>query len=156
VIDRAAIIEALRVRVKAKCPSFVTVDTLVKTWDDVPASEQPCCLIALGSQSPTYSGSIGSPPTWSISATIYIYCRRAPQRSVLEIGRLLNELEGALEWQPSDMTGKGYPSGMGMTFQTTLGGLVQYARIAGEVMTDEGSLGDQQVAVVNVEMRASA
>jgi hypothetical protein len=46
-------------------------------------------------------------------------------------------------------------SPMGGATEQTLGGLVSYCRINGQINTDEGVLGDQAVAIIPIEILAN-
>lgn len=151
-IDRDALLDALTERFREKMPSLATCSRQVKHWDDTPEGEQPALFVALGRQSPSYT-TARAPAKWSLSATVYLYVRRVDDPSRPSLTKMLNEIEAALEWKAGDVSPPGaWPGGPGMNAQTTLGGKCSYARIAGDVVTDEGLLDVQQVAVLTVEM----
>jgi len=58
----------------------------------------------------------------------------------VQINQILDELEAALAPPP------------GPSFKQTLGGLVEHCWINGEIQTDEGTLGNQAVAIIPIRM----
>ena len=86
---------------------------------------------------------LGAPPVWTLSAEFYLYAHQsdpyAAPASVLN--PLLDAVEAALAAP--------YATGL-----QTLGlpAIVQHAYIAGRIVTDEGLLRDQGVAIVPIEI----
>lgn len=154
-VDRESLLAELEARFRAEMPSLTTVGRRPKHWDNTPPVEQPALFIALGSQNPRYSTAL-APPIWTINATVYLYTRRDSNPPMASLATLLTEMEAALEAKASDPVVQWPPMGPGLGSQTNLGGNCVYARIAGDVVTDEGLLDDQQVAVVTVEMQVGA
>lgn len=155
-VDRVALLLALESRLRAEMPTLVTISRHPKHWSDTPPEEQPACFIALGNQAPSYT-TANAPAVWTINATVYLYARRVESDdSAPSLAKLLTELESALEWKSDDGPMQSFPMGPGVTGQTTLGGACHYARIAGDTVTDEGLLDDQQVGVVTVELKVGA
>jgi glycogen debranching enzyme len=154
-LDREALMVALEARIRAGVPAFQgRVSRRFRTWGEVEASGQPACFVVLSDQIPGYS-TVDAPPVWTVNVLIYVYARQdadpsSPQGTA--ITSLIDGVEAALEHQPADGgAGLGYP---GIGSQTTLGGLCRWARVSGSIETDEGSLGDQVVAVIPVEIKA--
>lgn len=151
--DREAIMAALFERI-ASSHAWATSSRRLRIWQDVPASEQPAVFVTAGSQSTQYSDR-GNPPISLLRATVYVYSRHddPTQTPETQMNDLISAVEAALEKQPTEQAGPlGAPGG---GWSTTLGGLVVYARVDGDVETDEGALGDQAVAIIPVVMLAT-
>lgn len=135
-VDREAIYAALYARLPST-PTFVTKSRILRAWFDTPAEEQPAIYQAQTGQ--IVIPTSGQPAKWVLKADLYIYSKvPAGVSPGTVLNALLAEIELALK---SD-----HP----IDSRCTLGGLVHYARIEGEVETDEGTLGDQAVAIVPI------
>lgn len=118
--------------------SFVTKSRTLKHWNDVKGPEQPAIFQAQKSE--TVMRETRMPPKWLLRVDLYVYVKTAGAGSPGEIlNPLLDALDAAL--------GEPFPGQ-----PQTLGGLVEYARIAGAIETSEGTLGDQEVAIVPIEI----
>lgn len=128
---------------KLKAVSGVVVSSrILRHWADVPRQEQPAIFMAQAGQ--TAIRTTGLPTKWMLMADVYVYA----SRSESEIpGTILNNLIDAIENSLE-------PSLEGVTVQT-LAGVVEYCRIVGSIDTDEGTLGEQSVAIIHVEMLAT-
>jgi hypothetical protein len=148
--NRGEIFAALKARLGA-IPGLVTVSDRLKPWSSVSPDQQPALFITKAQEIPTNSR--GMPPVWRMTARLYLYVHglsivnASPQEKINE---LLTLIEAALEVQPGETPDTTTP------FATTLGGLVSHAWIDGAVETDEGTLGDQTVAILPVEMLTTA
>ena len=152
-LDREAIMAALHQRIADAYP-WKTASRRLRLWQDLAASDQPAVFVTAGPQSARYSDR-GNPALWTLSATVTVYARHDEPREVpeAEMNALITAVENALEKLPGEQAGPmGAPGG---GWNTTLGGLVVYARVDGDVETDEGSLGDQAVAIIPVVMLAT-
>jgi hypothetical protein len=140
IIDREAIYVAL-FNLIASNPSFVTTSRILKHWDDVPAGQQPALFMAQGQQDATTER--GKPTIWKLDAKLYVYVRTdGAQVPSTVLNPLLDAIEAALQGNAAENT-------------QTLGGLVDYCRIEGTIETDEGTLGNQAVAIIPVSILAS-
>jgi len=86
---------------------------------------------------------LGSPIAWTLYADFYVYVHSSDP--YLAPAMLLNPLLDALE------TALAPPPATGIQ-NLGLPAMVQHARIAGKIETDEGVLGDQAIAIVPVEI----
>lgn len=136
-INREPIYAALAALLYTSAP-YTTTSRRLKHWNDVPAAAQPAMFIAQRNELPQTDR--GNPTRWSLNVDVYIYFRTdggAEPGPILN--PLLDALEAALEPSPVENV-------------QTLGGLVSWCRIEGAVETDEGTLGDQGVAIVPITM----
>jgi hypothetical protein len=118
--------------------SFHTASRRVRHWSDVQASEQPALFLAVGPQTPQQVRNL--PPKWMLDAKLYVY---AHADGNLDPGPILNNLIDAVEAALQPSVNK---------VTQDLGGLVSHAWIEGVVETDEGTLGEQAVAVIPIRM----
>lgn len=140
-IDREAIYAALFARL-ATIPGLVTTSRVLRHWDDVQPEEQPALFQAQGAQQPTTV--TGQATKWLLPADIYVYVRTEegqPPSSVLN--PILDAIESAFPLHP--VTGKHSLDAPG----------VEWARIEGAIETDEGTLGQQAVAIVPIQILAT-
>jgi hypothetical protein len=124
--------------------SFATAQRRLRHWADVSPAEQPALFMSeKGSVAKVKA--LGAPVVWTLYADIYVYAHSSdPYRAPAEIlNPLLDAVEAALA--PAPATGI---QNLGMPAQ------VQHAYIAGKIETDEGTLGDQAIAIVPVEILA--
>ncbi|MEP7299160.1 MAG: hypothetical protein ABI702_23500 [Burkholderiales bacterium] len=140
-ITREPIYAALFAKLSAAA-KFKTVDRVLRHWVDVTASEQPALF-----QSQRFEDAAtipGQPTVWMLRLDIYLYAHTGGDKKVSP-GALLNPLIDAVEaaLAPDVVTGK-----------CRLGGLVEHAWIEGSIDTDEGTLGDQAVAIVPIVIKA--
>lgn len=128
-----------------------------KTYDDLEASQQPALLMVKGSESVVNSR--GLPPTWTLNGNIYIYCRNdrdLETSSSIQLNQLLTVVESAFERTATETTVANAPyQDMGSDYLTTLNGLCSHAWINGSIQTDEGTLGQQAIAIVPFEIVAT-
>lgn len=98
-----------------------------------------------GGEGRTESNMSNAPVVWTLNFDFYIYVYQ-PDRYLspaMQLNPLIDAVERALA--PSPVTG-----------WNTLGleGMVIWARVLGRLMTDEGVLNDQAMAIIPVEVRA--
>lgn len=158
-LDREAIYKALFARLSG-VSGLRTSSRILRNWEDLDQTrDMPALYMTSGPQRTTYDGPIS---TTSMTAWVYLYVSAtgrpgvSPDEAILQ---LVQKTEAALEYQPGDVATGMFqmPSGGGPV-PTTLGGLVQYARIGGEgVRTDEGAFAVTGVAVATmpIEMLAA-
>ncbi|EHU2374009.1 MULTISPECIES: hypothetical protein [Acinetobacter calcoaceticus/baumannii complex] len=141
-INREAIFMALFDLLK-NIDGFVTAERRLRHWSDVPDIEQPYLCLAQGQQSVAQgSPATGVKPKWTLYADIYLYARTTGEQvpsSVLN--PLVDAIEAAL--QPE------FPE---IEKCQTLNSLVTHCWIDGTIETDEGTLGDQAVAVIPISI----
>jgi hypothetical protein len=86
---------------------------------------------------------LGAPTVWTLAVELHLYAHSSDpyQAPAIVLNPLLDAVEAALA--PSPATGVqdlGLPS------------MVQHAYVAGKIKTDEGTLGDQALAVIPIEI----
>jgi hypothetical protein len=119
---------------------LATASRKLKHWSDVPATQRPALFQAQGRETVMATAANGLPSRWLLEATLYIYVSAAGATSP---GEILNPILDAIA-TTLDPTPASQPQ--------TLDGLVQYARIEGAIETSEGTLGDDEVALIPVRI----
>lgn len=118
---------------------FTTVERRLRHWDDVSKEEQP--YLGVSQAKETADTITGLPTAWIWQLDLYLYVNtEAPQAP----GAVLNPLLDAICNKINEVhivTGKNVLG---------LPGDVQYCRVQGTIETDEGTLGDQAVAIIPV------
>lgn len=160
-LNRTAIYSALFERLST-ITGLRTKSRDLKAWESVDAlREMPALFMTSGPQVPSYRDET-FPAIWDLTAWVYLYVaaedkltRLSPDEAILPF---ISAVEAALEYQAGDVPpATGAPFAYGQRISTTLGGLVNYARIAtsGGVKTDEGNFSSQgvAVAVIAIEMQ---
>jgi hypothetical protein len=136
-MNREAIYSALFTLVSA-APGLVTTSRKLLHWNDVPGSQRPAMFQAQKGEMAIQT--TGIPTKWLLSVDLYLYVSTSGATSP---GAVLNPIVDAIAAK-LDYQVPGIPQ--------TLGGLVQYARIEGKIETDEGTLGDDAVAIIPVSI----
>lgn len=139
--DREAIYSAM-FNLVASDPAYVTKSRRLLHWNDVAPTDQPAIFMAQRNELCTPVR--GMPPVWEFTGDFYIYCRTD---GGLPPGPIINPL---LDKITALLGSDGKIDNV-----QTLGGLVHYARIEGAIETDEGTLGDQTVAIVPFSIKVS-
>lgn len=135
-MNREAIYQALFDKLSA-IPGIKTKSRRLRHWTDVTQGEQPALFQTEGKQSG--QNMTGLPTKWTLAVDVYLYVKTpAPQVPGTVMNPLLDAIEAALA--PDNP----------IKNTNTLGGLVEWCRIEGTIETDEGTLGDQAVAVVPI------
>lgn len=138
-IQREPIYAALYARLSAVA-GLVTKSRRLKHWADTPAEEQPALFQSQVREVATASTSL--PTQWALHLDVYVYVRASLDSAPSEVlNPLLDSICAALA-----------QDGAGPNGRCTLGGLVHNARISGSIETDEGTLGEQAVAIIPVEI----
>lgn len=141
-MNRQSIYNAVFARLQTMS-GFNTISRRLKHWSDVSRAEQPAAFLSFKSEVGT--GETGVPNKWLTEFDVYIYANTPePDSPSDKLGELLDEVEKAI----NDTTNP-------ITNVNTLGGLVEYCRIDGVIETDEGTLGDQAVAIVPIKILSS-
>lgn len=139
-INREAIYSALFARLSA-VPGLKTASRRLKHWTDVPSGEQPALFQAQRNQSA--NNTAGTPTVWELYADIYIYVSNESDTPSATLNDLIDAVEAALA--PDNR----------IKNTCTLGGLAVFCFIDGMIETDEGTLGDQAVAIVPIKIVAA-
>jgi hypothetical protein len=140
VTPREDIYAALFAVLPTAVEGVVTKSRLLKHWADVPLVEQPALFQA--QEGEDVIASTGLPNKWLLHVSLYLYTSSSDGDSppVIAMNDLLDKVQAA--FQPDNLNKN--------TF--TLGGLVEWCRIAGKIEQDGGTLGTQCVAIVPVEI----
>lgn len=121
--------------------SIKTASRRLKHWSDVPAVQQPAIFQVQKGEMP---GQIRQLPTkWTLDVDFYVYVNSGddPTAAATELlNPILDDLEAL--FPSSDEDGP----------IQTLGGLVSHCWISGKIETAEGTLGEQEVAIVPIEI----
>lgn len=138
-MNREAIYSALATLLQS-IDGVETFSRILAHWDDVSANQQPAMFMTVVSQRAEQV--TGFPTKYTLDAKLWIYTHRDSSDVVpaAAINNLLDALDAALKPSAS-------PS-----YKQTLGGLVEHCWIDGEIVTDEGTLGVQSVAIVPIRM----
>lgn len=126
----------------AAIPGLVTKSRILRHWNDVAPEEQPALFLAQTAQQAVTR--TGEATQWRLRADIYLYVRTD---GVTPPGTLLNPILDAIEaaFPLHPVTGQHMLDVSG----------VAWARIDGDIETDEGTLGAQAVAIVPVTILAT-
>ena len=119
-------------------PGIKTFGRRLLHVNEVPANQQPAIFLAQTSQRPTYQ--TGRTIIWELSADIYLYVRDPKGK---DPGPLMNPIMDALcaAFAPDNA----------MTNACTFGGLCHKVEL-GQIATDEGTMGEQAIAIIPVTM----
>lgn len=121
---------------------FTTASPKLKHWNDVKKPDQPAFFLAQGPQTPLPPPAPGGPRAWHLDYIGYLYVNSQDQTDPADVlNPILDAIDAALS--PDEF---GVPQ--------TLGNLVQWARIEGKIETFEGTLGDQEVALIPIRLLA--
>lgn len=139
-MNRETIFAALFERLSST-PGLVTKSRRLVHWADVPAVQQPALYLAKGAE--VISQQTGQPSVVTMRATVWVYAmEKDPDAAPSTIlNGLLDGIQAAVA-----------PSGDPTKNKQTLGGLVHHCWINGNIETDEGTLGDQTVAILNIDI----
>lgn len=140
-MNREPIYSALYAKLAA-ITELRTRSRVLKHWNDVSPEEQPALFMAQAREVPTTV--TGQPTKWDLFVDVYVYARTG-SGSVpgAVVNPILDAIEAALPLHP--VTGKHMLDAPG----------VEWARIDGAIETDEGTLGDQMVAIVPIHILAT-
>lgn len=140
-MNREAIYSALFAKLSA-IPGLKTKSRRLKHWSDVDKSAQPALFMAQTGE--TAQTTTGQPTRWTFKVDVYLYARTDGN---LVPGTIINSLLDAIcdALKPSPITGR-----VDLGIQG-----VEWCRIDGQIETDEGTLGDQAVAIVPIIILAS-
>ena len=119
---------------------FATSSRRLKFYSEVPSEDQPALFLATGDMEPRMLPP-GQPYRWRLFRKIWLYAYTKDDTQVPSsiMNPIINSVINVLK-----------PSTPGD--RVTLGGLVYNVAMSGRIMTDEGLLGPQAVAVIPVEL----
>ena len=140
-IVREPIYAALFARVSGAA-GFVTAERRMRHWSDVAPAEQPA-LFQCQTRETAAVTTLGAPTLWTLRAELYLYAHSSdPHASAASVlNPLLDAVVAALAPDPATgIQDLGLPA------------TVRHAQIAGRIDTDEGTLADQAVAILPVEI----
>lgn len=138
-MTREPIYEALFAKLTA-IPGLVTTSRRLQHWSDVPAAAQPALFQTQKRELQTARK--GFPAKVTLQCEVYLYVNTGNDLTVTPattLNPLMDAIDAALAPDPVTM------------FQT-LGGTVSHCWIEGEIITDEGMLGPQGVAIIPVNI----
>ncbi len=137
--SREAIYAALFALVSAT-PGIRTSSRRLRLWPDVSPADQPAIFMSQIGETAETTTNLAT--RWRLQVEFYLYVHT--QESTNSPASALNPLVDAVvnALMPPNQE------------KQTLGGLVHYCRINGQIKTDEGVLGDQAVAIIPVEIMA--
>ncbi len=137
---RETIYAALFAKISA-APGFVTMSRRLKHWTDVPPSQQPALYQSQRKELAEQAD--GRPVRWIFELDLLVYVNVSTDK--LPSTALNTQVDAVLATLVPDnqMTGK-----------CTLGGVVTHAWVEGTIETDEGTLGNQAVAIIPIRIRA--
>ena len=121
---------------------LVIASRRLKHYSDVSPSEQPAMFVTQAAQ--FVKQTKGLPSQYTLDAKIWVYTNdpdptKAPAQAINDI---MDQVDAILK--PTTPANK-----------QTLGGLVEHCWIDGEIITDEGTLGDQSVAIYTIKMQTT-
>lgn len=122
--------------------AFQTTGRRLRHWADVTSGEQPALFQSQKDE--TAKRTRGQPPVWTLTVDVYVYQQAPDDKTSTStvLNPLLDAIEAALAPTGADL----------MTNTQTLGNLVSHCWIAGKIVTDEGVLGGQAVAIIPIEI----
>lgn len=124
-------------------PAFKTATRRMDTWDRVQAEDQPALLMSQRSEVAGFRK--GLPIKWTLDLDLFLYVHTgALQDSTVVPSSILNPLLDLIEhaMQADDP----------MDDLCTLGGLVERCSYSGSIQVLEGTLGNEAVAVIPIQI----
>lgn len=140
-MNREAIYSALFTRLSS-IAGLKTKSRLLQHWNDVPPELRPALFMSQSTETPFTT--TGEPQKWQLSVDVYVYVATdgtTPPGTVLN--PILDAIEAIFPIHP--ITGKHTLDAPG----------VEWARIEGAIQTDEGTLGNQAVCIVPIQILAT-
>lgn len=142
-MNREAIYSALWQKI-SKVDGFVTKSRRLQHWNDVDRYAQPALFMAQGSQ--TALTTTGESSKWVLRADIYIYVQTAGEAPAPLLNPLLDAVCNAVN-EIHPITGRSNLQVEGVS--------IEHCRVEGTIETDEGTLGDQAVAIIPITILAA-
>jgi len=129
--------------VASQAADFITAERRLRHWSDVSPAEQPALFMSQTKQTAQISQQTNLPVTWMLHAEFFIYVH--PTEPYLAPAMVLNPLvDSVVEALCYDLSGSAQQLGMPER--------VRWVRINGEIATAEGVLGNQEFAIIPVEI----
>lgn len=153
--NREACFAALATRLTG-LPGVVTFSRTFLGWDDESAVEKPAVFLTKGGES-ARSAADGV-LVWRLEATVIVTVRVREADPAVAPSTILNEIitavEERLERQPLEgpAVGARFMENPDRSAGTSLGGVCRECKIEGEIVTDEGGLGLDGIAVIPIAM----
>lgn len=120
-------------------PAFLKATRRLDTWENVGKEEQPALLMQQRREVANYRK--GLPTIWTLDVALFLYIHTgADNDKTLIPSQILNPLLDAIE---NSLTIDDHSNNA-----CTLGGLVSHCAISGSVEIFQGNLGDEEVAIV--------
>ncbi|HLY44486.1 MAG TPA: hypothetical protein VKQ73_02810 [Stellaceae bacterium] len=126
----------------AGAAGFATAARRLRHWSEVAPAEQPALFMRQKGEIATVP-TLGAPTVWRLAVDFYLYAHSSDPYTAPAI--FLNPLLDAVEAALAPLAATGVQD-------LGLPAMVQHAYIAGRIVTDEGVLRDQAVAIVPVEI----
>lgn len=123
----------------SQTPGLKTSNRRFKLWTDVQPPDQPALFIVQRGEQAKFTPR--TPTIWTLHLNVVLYGHNGGQESLAPMSNLNPIIDAVVA--------KLLPTAP-MYEEQTLGGLVERCRIDGEIQTDEGTLGDQAVAVIPI------
>ncbi|MFI4947772.1 MAG: hypothetical protein ACHQC9_03110 [Alphaproteobacteria bacterium] len=126
----------------AGAANFATTERRLRHWSELTPAEQPALFMLQKSEVATVA-TLGAPTVWTLSVELYVYAHSSDPYATpaTVLNPLIDGVEAALAPLPATgVQDLGLPA------------MVQHARIAGKIESDEGVLRDQAVAIIPVEI----
>lgn len=139
-INRELIFSTLFTRLQAlTSQGVVTVSRRLRHVNDVPPEQQPAIFQTQGNETPQYAP--GRTPLWYLRCSLYVYISD-PENAIP--GQLANEMMDKITaiFTPDNANVNSF----------TLGGICNHCRIDGTIQTSEGTLGEQMIAIIPIEI----
>lgn len=155
-LNRERLFSTLYDRLSA-IPDFAFKSRLFKTYDDLPIDNQPALIMCKGQEQIITAK--GMPPIWKLDGSLYIYCRNDFDTNVspsIQLNNIIQKVEECFERKPNEIQSVYAQYTNDLDFTTTLGGLCVSCTIFGTIVTDEGTLGNQAVALIPFQITATA
>lgn len=161
-LDREAIFVALFNRLKGSTTDSIKYWTRrLEGWDTMAPPLEPALCLVKAPERPNYPASaVGA--VWTLTAHILVYVRDdGSEEGTIDprFNAILDDIEAALEMQPGEVptSGRpGFPPIGAAPGPTTLGGLVSYCRISGDVEVYQGVQSNQGFMRIPLELQATA
>ncbi len=139
--SRNTIMDALKAKVVAG-GYFVTVSRRLKTWDQVPASEQPACFLYEHTDPVTHQSETFAKNGIDVEVFIYTRCDNQDEVPAAILNDALDALDAALTPTGADLLRR----------RQTLGNLVSHCFVDGDIMKEPGDQDNQGVAIVPLKI----
>jgi len=140
-VNREAIWSAVFAKLQA-VQGIATCSRRLKHWADVASEDQPAIYLAQGAESDM--ATTGQPNKRLLHGTIYVYVKTEDDTAPTTVlNPILDAIEAAFALHP-------------VTLRHELEGIdgVEYCRVEGAIETYEGTLGNQEVALIPLSILA--